>query len=106
MARKTETKDSVVVPDEVFVDPIAEAPAADPPVVAAPAVLDAPPVVATPAPAAEPDIRLTVMQYTKLRGFRPHRAMGFHHEMSKKFPGPRTRPEWDSLWDAFNARSV
>lgn len=58
------------------------------------------------APAPGEDIRLSAAQYVQVRGYRWQRAAGFLHEMREKFPGNRTRPEWDKLWEAFLGRPV
>lgn len=54
----------------------------------------------------EPDIKLSAAQYVQVRGYRWQRAAGFLREAREKFPGNRTRPEWDKLWEAFLGRPV
>lgn len=56
--------------------------------------------------ATEADIRLSAKQYAQVRGHRPLRSAGFLYEMATKFPGNRTRPEWDKLWGDFHSRLV
>lgn len=66
-----------------------------------------PPVPTSPvAASAEPDIKLSAVQYAQARGYRWQRCAGFLHEMRSKFPGSKTRPEWDTLWSDFHGRSV
>lgn len=52
------------------------------------------------------DIRLSARQYVRARGYRWERCAGFLHEMKRKHPGEKTRPEWAELWDSFWKRPV
>lgn len=71
------------------------------------------PIIADPKPEPRPnrrpqpaEIRISVRQYIRARGYRSDRAAGFMHEMKRHPPADKTRPEWDALWNIFWARPV